>query len=171
MALSDIGDGLVLILRELHDRLDALVADAYGWPADLSDESIIVRLVALNAERAKEEARAFVRWVRPEYQIPQFGSPQDKAELDLVGGAMADEAAALAGPKPAFPSDEIAQTAAVMSALATASRPLDATALAATFKQGRRIASKVSAVLAALSRMGFVATADGGVTFALRRTA
>ncbi|MGH7717026.1 MAG: type IIL restriction-modification enzyme MmeI, partial [Vulcanimicrobiaceae bacterium] len=28
-------DGLVLILKELHDRLDQAVARAYGWPADL----------------------------------------------------------------------------------------------------------------------------------------
>ena len=27
-------DGLVLILKELHDRLDVAVAEAYGWPAD-----------------------------------------------------------------------------------------------------------------------------------------
>ncbi|MDB5547232.1 MAG: hypothetical protein JWP21_679, partial [Tardiphaga sp.] len=26
-------DGLVLILKELHDRLDIAVAEAYGWPA------------------------------------------------------------------------------------------------------------------------------------------
>jgi hypothetical protein len=29
--------GLVLIVKELHDQVDALVAEAYGWPADLSD--------------------------------------------------------------------------------------------------------------------------------------
>ena len=28
-------DGLVLILKELHEKLDAAVAEAYGWPADL----------------------------------------------------------------------------------------------------------------------------------------
>lgn len=50
-------DGLVLILRELHDRLDVAVADAYRWPVDLPDEEILARLVALNAGRAREEAR------------------------------------------------------------------------------------------------------------------
>ena len=49
-------EGLVLILKELHDRLDEAVADAYGWPTDLSDEEILVRLVALNREQAREEA-------------------------------------------------------------------------------------------------------------------
>jgi len=164
-------DGLVLILKEYHDRLDALVADAYGWPADLPDEDILSRLVALNKERAQEEARGHVRWLRPEYQIPRFGSPKEKAELDLVGGAMGAEAAAPAGPKPSFPPGEVEQTAAVMAALASAARPLDASALAAGFKQGRRVAPKIAAVLAALARMGFVASADGGATFSLRRAA
>jgi hypothetical protein len=163
-------DGLVLILKELHDKLDAAVADAYGWPTDLADEDILARLVALNKERAQEEARGLVRWLRPEYQIPRFGSPKEKAELDLVGGAMAAETAAAAGPRPSFPTDDFAQTAAVMSALAAATAPLSASAVAAKFK-GRQIAPKVAAVLAALVRTGFVSTADGGATFALRRAA
>ena len=50
-------------------------------------------------------------------------------------------------------------------------RPLDAAALATRFKQGRKIAPKVAAVLAALARMGFIDTADGGQTFVLRRAA
>jgi type II restriction/modification system DNA methylase subunit YeeA len=40
-----------------HRKLDAAVADAYGWPADLSDEQILERLLALNQERAAEEAK------------------------------------------------------------------------------------------------------------------
>jgi hypothetical protein len=34
------------------------VAAAYGWPVDLTDEQILERLLALNLERAAEEARA-----------------------------------------------------------------------------------------------------------------
>jgi len=40
-----------------HKRLDAAVAAAYGWPADLSDEQVLERLLALNLQRAAEEAR------------------------------------------------------------------------------------------------------------------
>jgi len=36
----------------LHKRLDAAVAAAYGWPADLTDEEILERLLALNLQRA-----------------------------------------------------------------------------------------------------------------------
>lgn len=62
------------IVNRLHEQIDAAVADAYGWPVDLSPSEIVTRLVALNAERAKEEAEGNVRWLRPDYQIPRFGS-------------------------------------------------------------------------------------------------
>ncbi|HWH16751.1 MAG TPA: hypothetical protein VNT77_00205, partial [Allosphingosinicella sp.] len=54
--------------------LDAAVAAAYGWPADLPAAEIVARLVALNAERAAEEAAGHVRWLRPDYQKPRFGT-------------------------------------------------------------------------------------------------
>ncbi len=34
------------------------MAAAYGWPADLGDEQILERLLALNLERAAEEEKA-----------------------------------------------------------------------------------------------------------------
>jgi SAM-dependent methyltransferase len=164
-------DGLVLILKEFHDQLDVAVADSYGWPVGLSDDEILARLVALNKQRAQEEARGQIRWLRPDYQIPRFGSPEEKAELDLVGGGMKAEDAASAGPKPSFPSEDVMQTAAVMAALASASGAVDADAIARSFKQGRKVSHKIAAVLAALSRVGYVTTADGGKTFRLRRAA
>ncbi len=39
-------------LDNAHKALDAAVFAAYGWPADLSDEAILERLLALNGERA-----------------------------------------------------------------------------------------------------------------------
>ena len=63
-------EGLVSVLKQIHDDLDAAVFDAYGWPATLTDEEILERLVALNAERAAEDARGLVRWLRPEFQNP-----------------------------------------------------------------------------------------------------
>ncbi|MBI5879341.1 MAG: class I SAM-dependent DNA methyltransferase [Chloroflexi bacterium] len=36
----------------LHRALDAAVCAAYGWPADLPDDDILARLLALNLERA-----------------------------------------------------------------------------------------------------------------------
>ncbi|MGJ8615538.1 MAG: class I SAM-dependent DNA methyltransferase [Sulfitobacter sp.] len=83
---KDIYDqGLIGILRDLHDRIDAAVADAYGWPVSLSDEEILLRLVALNKERAEEEARGLVRWLRPDYQNPtgQQAASGKTANMDL----------------------------------------------------------------------------------------
>ncbi len=39
-------------LQMAHEKLDAAVLDAYGWPHDLTDEEILARLLALNLERA-----------------------------------------------------------------------------------------------------------------------
>ncbi|MEY2927707.1 MAG: hypothetical protein RL367_2184, partial [Pseudomonadota bacterium] len=65
------------IVDQFHGRIDAAVADAYGWGQDwsagkLTRASIVSRLVALNAVRTAEEAAGEVRWIRPDYQIPRF---------------------------------------------------------------------------------------------------
>ena len=39
-------------LANAHRALDAAVAAAYGWPADLADDALLARLLALNLERA-----------------------------------------------------------------------------------------------------------------------
>jgi hypothetical protein len=158
-------DGLVLILKELHDRLDAAVAEGYGWSADLGDEEILARLVALNKECAAEEARGRVRWLRPEYQIPLFGEPEEKKEQIEAEFIVAEEKAK----KPSFPADDMGQTAVVMAALADSAAPLSSAALATRFKQGRKVEPKISAVLSSLSRMGIIATSDAGNGFHLRR--
>jgi hypothetical protein len=160
----------VLILKELHEQLDAEVARAYGWPSDLSDEEILSRLVLLNKERAAEEAKGDVHWLRPDYQIARFGTPKQKAELDLAGGDTGPTAHAPAK-KESYPADEIAQTAAVMAVLASATTPLGSDAVAVAFKQGRKCARNVKAVLASLARMGRLESQDNGKTFLLRRSA
>ncbi len=66
--------GLVPTLSQLHDELDAAVIEAYGWPREVTDDQILERLVALNAERAEEEGRGIVRWLRPELQRSQAGA-------------------------------------------------------------------------------------------------
>ncbi len=62
--------GLVSVLKQIHDDLDAAVFDAYGWPHDLPSEQILEKLVALNAERAEEERKGTIRWLRPDFQNP-----------------------------------------------------------------------------------------------------
>lgn len=158
---------LVLILKDYHDALDEAVARAYGWPAGLGEDEILNRLVALNRERAREEQRGKIAWLRPDYQIPAAGLPADKPEqleavLDV--GETREQ-------KPHFPPDDRGQTGLVMAILAAAPGPLTAAEIAARFRKGRRVAQKVAAALTALVRMGVVSTDDGGQSFAMRRVA
>ena len=57
-------------------------------PADLSAEAILERLVVLNCERAGEEKRGLVRWLRPEYQAPKAKAAQPVQEEMAVGEAV-----------------------------------------------------------------------------------
>ncbi len=163
-------DGLVLIMKELHDKLDAAVADAYGWPADLSDDEILGKLVALNKERAEEEKRGLVRWLRPDYQIPRFGKGADKQAAAEEGAQVAATLDIIEKVQlPSFPSGAVEQTAAVFAALASANAPLDAKAIAAQFKKSKISEKKIADVLSSLARLGHV-TLEGGL-FSLRRVA
>lgn len=40
-----------------HRKLDAAVAAAYGWPADLTDDAILERLLALNLKASAPSGR------------------------------------------------------------------------------------------------------------------
>jgi hypothetical protein len=154
-AERDIHDrGLVTLIRQHHDAIDAAVADAYGWPADLDDEAIIARLVALNKERAAEEARGLVRWLRPEYQAPGYQPPVAQG-LDL-----GDQPVALPDNIIRWPTSLPEQVSAVQSILASAPAPLAANDVARAFK-GKR-AGTVKPVLDALAGIGMARRlADG----------
>lgn len=120
---------VTVVLAELHDELDAAVAAAYGWPADLDEQALLGRLLALNAERAAEEAQGQVRWLRPEFQAPDSAEAQRMrqgtllADDDLPPSAGAPPAAAA----PAWPrADEAAQYLALRNYLATVGRQTQA---------------------------------------------
>jgi SAM-dependent methyltransferase len=125
--------GLVSVLKALHDDLDQAVCDAYGWQPDISDEEILQRLVALNHERAEEERRGLVRWLRPAYQHPQAAM---QTSLDIK-----DEAATKADvgskAKMPFPSNLAEQASAVRHALAAYSGVVTPAQLAKSFQRAR----------------------------------
>ncbi|MCB5944258.1 class I SAM-dependent DNA methyltransferase, partial [Acidocella sp. KAb 2-4] len=156
-------NGLVLILNELHDRLDAAVAETYGWPADLPEAEILSRLVALNKARLAEEARGKVLWLRPEYQIPRFGTALQK--LDLLG-TMREQAQEETATRKPFPASEMEQTAEIMALLANAPA-LETGDILVHFKPGKTIRPKVEAVLSGLVRMGLAGKQGNG--YSLRR--
>jgi hypothetical protein len=77
--------GLVAVLKQLHDELDAAVLDAYGWHDHPSDEQPLERLVALNAERSAEEAAGTIRWLRPAFQAPAIRAGRHRAGAGGLG--------------------------------------------------------------------------------------
>jgi len=166
-AAADFERGSVLILAELHAEIDALTLAAYGWPADLAGEPLLAALVALNAERAAEEARGLVRWLRPEYQRPRFAKTQvagPEQAGDLIG-ALPD---APTGRAP-WPKDGRAQVLTIKGALAEAPAPLTPDALAARFR-GRAAAADIRRLVAVLQRDGQVRRAADG-SYSLLRAA
>ncbi|MGW9330468.1 class I SAM-dependent DNA methyltransferase [Bosea sp. NPDC055594] len=158
--------GLVLILGEHHDAIDAAVAAAYGWPADAGAEEVLSRLIALNRERRGEEARGAVRWLRPDYQRPRFGEGGGMGE-QVEAAELLSLPTAAAG-LPAFPTQPVERVAAVLAVLARGGAPLDAEAIAMQFRQGLKVRPAIRAVLVSLARVGEVSTADGGRRFGRR---
>lgn len=177
-------DGLVLILKEFHDRLDASVFEAYGWSPTLPDETILERLAALNKQRSMEEKTGKVRWLRPDYQIPRYGSDAEKARVEEERRRTRAEARTSPGhgvlpfgdglreTKPKFPTgEELAETVAVMRVLEAAFEAVTVEQVARRFAQGKQIEKRVERIMLALARLGHLSSADGGKSFALRRTA
>jgi hypothetical protein len=156
----DIHDrGLVTLIHQHHDAIDEGVADAYGWGDEhragtLDEEMILTRLVALNKERAAEEARGLVRYLRPEFQDPGYRAPV-ATTLDLGEAAVAPVSNVIP-----WPATLPEQVGAVQSILAAAPAPLGAGDIARSFK-GKRAAT-VRPVLDALAGLGMARRLNDG---------
>lgn len=147
--------GLVSVLEQIHDDLDAAVFAAYGWPPALADEEILERLVALNRERAEEERRGLVRWLRPEFQAPRAAAKPTQEELEIAPA----EAKAAAPKKHPWPKALPEQVQAVRAALAARAHPAAASDLARTFKGART--DRIEEVLATLAALGQARVSEG----------
>lgn len=128
--------------------------EAYGWPADLTEEDILEKLVALNHERAAEEARGHVRWLRPEFQNPS-GAVAAKAEQSEI--VLPEAAKAVAGAK--LPTDDADRARAIRTVLSVADNPLSADEVASAFS-GKATAAKLKKVSAMLSILEAVGQAE-----------
>ena len=127
--------GLVSVLKQVHDDLDAAVFAAYGWDPALTDEEILAKVVALNAERAEEESRGVIRWLRPEFQNPSGVKAATQETMDL--GDEPDEGTAVASavkPIGPWPKKTSEQFAAGRDLLATRPSAWSATQVADAFK-------------------------------------
>lgn len=148
--------GLIAVLRQLHDELDAAVAAAYGWPANLPDEEILARLVALNAERAREEQAGHIRWLRPDYQKPAgVQTTLDTGDEEAAAPVVTTKAAKLPWPK-TLPE----QAAALRAALAAQTGVVSADELAKAFKGARAVT--VANLLQTLVSLGLAREVEAG---------
>jgi hypothetical protein len=149
--------GRVLILNELHDQLDDLVFEAYGWPKGMVDEEIIQRLVDLNRSRAGEERRGFIRWLRPEYQIGKIGPLAHRADrvqsIDIGSKPKS---------KAIFPETRKGQVESLRALLEDSGEALTADQIANCFKGGNRIKPLIVDVLTSLSDFGLVGVLGDG---------
>lgn len=154
--------GLVSLLQQLHDDLDAAVFAAYGWPANLTDAEILERVVHLNAQRAEDEKRGIIHWLRPEYQGkgPGARSMESEQELPLKPKKSAK---AKSGSKPHAPGSKPAKQPwpksladrirAVEAALHAAGAPVTAAELSQQFLKTQPAAlQEILESLAALGR-------------------
>ena len=162
---------LVSTLKQLHDDLDAAVADAYGWPWPLTDAEILERVVALNTARAAEEAQGNIRWLRPDYQKPLFaGTKQSSLDLDTIDEKQtansANRKSKIKNPKSAklaWPPNLAERAKAVEAALTSAEHPATAIALAKQFLRAKP--EDVQEILETLVALGRARAGDGKDTF------
>jgi len=164
--------GIVSVLKQIHDDLDAAVLEAYGWgdlasatpPADIIarggpdaealEQTILTRLVALNHERAAEEKRGLIRWLRPDFQAPGATTPQ-QSEIGLTGEDDATPEAA-APVILDWPTELPAQVAAIRKLLPTVGQ--DPEILAACFgRKNKKRTDQIPGSLATLKAVGHIA--------------
>ena len=178
--------GLVSVLRQLHDELDAAVLEAYGWsdllpllriahgndaPAENQtredakrafDEAVLERLVALNSQRAAEEARGHVRWLRPALQNP---GAQTALATGHAGEAEASASVDAEKPEKAasrpWPKDRMEQVQALLQVLADNPAPMDAGQIAAHFKGRGAWRKQLPSLLSMLVALGHIGEENG----------
>jgi hypothetical protein len=170
--------GLVSLLRELHDGLDQAVFTAYGW-TDLAEalvgqsgattplpdksaaqqeaeEELLRRLVDLNTQRAAEEAQGHIRWLRPAWQHPTATTEQRPAQQEPLADLETDVAPEPAAKQP-WPKAMRDQVEAVRERLSIGPRTVDQ--LAARFQ--RKPVKAVLAVLETLEAMNLARCEEG----------
>ena len=171
--------GLVSVLKEIHDDLDRAVFNAYGWD-ELGDkliglpgattplpdkeklqgeaeEEMLKRLVDLNVQRAIEESQGYIRWLRPEFQTPVQVSTQIQIKTDANEEKL--NMNTTSSNKLSWPKELQLQIKAVRGLLSTG--PMSTESISNQFK--RKPVKGVSQVLDALSELGMINKDSYGV--------
>jgi hypothetical protein len=162
---------LVSTLKQIHDDLDTAVFAAYCWqdlagkPTAEITETILERLVALNAERAAEERNGHIRWLRPEYQAPE---QVQSTQTTLPG--ISDEAETITTPveQQKWPTQPKDQLAAIRDLLRSSSGEWTVVQIANQFT-GKNTQKKLEAIGENLDRLEWfgllVKREDAGITY------
>ncbi|MCX7148126.1 MAG: class I SAM-dependent DNA methyltransferase [Rhodocyclales bacterium] len=154
--------GLVAVLKQLHDELDAAVLDAYNWHDQPDEQTILERLVALNTQRRAEEAQGRIRWLRPEFQEKgarlEFGEALNSNQAPFS----ATSPQVTPAPMQQWPQTLPEQLAAVARILADSPTAQTAAQLAANFTGKGRWKSRLPDILAALEALGRARRLDDG---------
>jgi len=199
--------GLVSVLKQIHDDLDAAVLEAYGWggllaetqdfktqdtrlgssapcmlpsssslascvlpscvstadtlarggpAAEALEQLILTRLVALNHERAAEEKRGLIRWLRPDFQAPATATAH-QAEIGLGDDTSGNPQSTIHNPQslPDWPAELPAQVAALRKLLPTVGPDPDT--LAACFgRKFKKRTDQITAILDTLKALGHI---------------
>ena len=160
--------GLVSVLKSLHEDLDKAVLAAYGWTdlhSVLADhkqaearaaavETLLERLVALNAKRAAEEAAGHVRWLRPDFQQRGAGVQVGMDVTTDVDAPAEPAAPALAVPKRPWPAGLPEQIKAVADTLANSPAALSLADIEARFTARGRWRERLPTILDTLEALG-----------------
>ncbi len=171
--------GLVSVLKEIHDDLDRAVFNAYDWDdlaeklvglpgattplTDKSDaqaeaeEELLKRLVELNAQRAAEEARGNIRWLRPEFQAPDRMPSQ--TQIDTTTQKIETEITTTTTDKITWPKELQSQIKVIRDQLGAT--PMTSDQLASQFR--RKPVKGVQKILDALTDLGMITQNNGGI--------
>jgi hypothetical protein len=162
---------LVSTLKQIHDDLDQAVFRAYNWNdliplwqqsqaepnnAEIKEQleqTILQRLVDLNAERAEEERNGLIRWLRPEYQAPDQVSTQ--AVIEGVGVEEETTTVITAPEQQKFPAKLKEQLAIIRDLLRTQGGEWTIGQISAQFK-GKTKAGAIENCLEILEDLGVI---------------
>ena len=145
-------DGLVSTLVTLHDRLDALVAAAYGWPAGLDEQQILESSSPLTPPAAGGSRRTRAL---PASGLSGAGRRPSRPRSRSRPLTRSSEAS---NQKP-WPETAAERAQSVMRILRESSDPMNVEAVATRFKRARR--SDVTQLLDISVALGQARQVDG----------
>ena len=129
----------------------------------MDDAAVVAALARLNRERADEEARGLVRFLRPAYQAARVAVATRPVQIEV--------SLAPAAVRPTLPPSPEGLASSLLATLRRSGAPVEAEALSARFDGGTRRTreARVREMLAVLAVAGSVQRTETGWFAAVRR--